>query len=63
MEMRWHTSFQLYTKCGNGQCKPNPLNVGMQCSYLAGVAANAGASNNDSWSTGMPMEGNISYCW
>ena len=48
--------FQLYTNV-NGQCTPNPLNVSMQCSYLAGVAANTGLNNNDSWSTGMPLEG------
>ena len=49
--------FQLYRNI-NGQCTPNQLNVGMQCSYLAGVAASpAGTNNNDSWSPGMPMEG------
>jgi len=49
--------FQNNTNQG-GQCGPNQLNIGMQCTYLGGVGFYS--SNNldgNSWGPGLPLEG------
>ena len=41
-----------------GQCGPNPMNIGMQCTYLGGAGFySVNNPDGNSWGPGLPLEG------